>query len=117
MSEWALNVLDVDSFLLHHGHSRTASFLQNTRHLYIQAPIHLARFNRCAYYNIFRTAGLAQGPSTLGAADETRAHEQFLDDIANQLHVVLAQLKPDSLRTFQSVSSHAILLAVETDKR
>ncbi|KAJ5111890.1 hypothetical protein NUU61_001520 [Penicillium alfredii] len=100
-SEWALNVLDVDSFLLHHGHSGTTSFLQHTRHLYIQAPIHLARFNRCAYYNIFRTAGLAQGPSTLGAADETRAHEQFLNDTADQLHVVLAQLKPDSLRTFQ----------------
>ena len=89
-SEWALNGLNVDSFLLHHRHSQTASFLQNTRYLYIQALIHLARFNRCAYYNIFRMAGLAQGLSTLGAADETRAHEQFLDDIANQLHIVLA---------------------------
>ena len=77
----------------------------------------MARFNRCAYYNIFRATGLAQGTSTLGAADETRAHEQFLDDIADQLHVVLAQLKPDSLRTFQSVSSRVILIVIKTDNQ
>lgn len=108
-SEWALNILDVDSFLIRHGLSQAICYLQYTRHLRIQAPIHLVRFNRCAYYNIFRTAGLSQNPFTRGPSDEVTAHEHFLDDIVDQINLVLAQLRPDCLRTFQSVTSRALL--------
>ena len=102
-SEWALNVLDVDSFFLHLGHCRAADYLQHARHLQIRAPFHLVRFNRCAYYNIFRTAGLPESPTTLGASDEATAHEQFLDDVKDQLLLIFTHLKPNSLSTFESV--------------
>jgi hypothetical protein len=102
-SEWALNVLDVDSFFLHHGRPQAANHLQHIRHLHFYAPINLARFNRCAYYSIFRTAGLSPCSSTLGTSDNTVAHENFLDDITEQLRLVFSHLKPDSLRTFQCV--------------
>ncbi len=102
-SEWALNVLDIDSFFLHHGRPLAANYLQHTKHIHFYAPIHLARFNRCAYYSIFRTAGLSPFSTTLGTSDDTVAHEHFLDDIAGQLNMVLAHLKPNSLRTFQCV--------------
>ncbi|KXG45117.1 uncharacterized protein PGRI_096040 [Penicillium griseofulvum] len=82
-SEWALNVLDVDSFFLH------------------LAPFHLVRFNRCAYYNIFRAAGLTESPTTLGASDEATPHQQFLDDVKDQLQLVFTHLKPNSLSTFE----------------
>jgi hypothetical protein len=32
-----------------------------------------------------------------------------LDDIVDQINLVLAQLRPDCLRTFQSVTSRALL--------
>ena len=102
-SEWALNILDVDSFFLRHGRPRAANYLQHTKHLRFYAPINLARFNRCAYYSIFRTAGLSPCSSTLGTSDNTAAHEHFLDDITEQLRLVFAHLKPDSLCTFQYV--------------
>ncbi|KAJ5531428.1 hypothetical protein N7527_004821 [Penicillium freii] len=79
-SEWALNVLDVDSFFLHLGQSRS-----HVRNLQIQAPFYLVRFNRCAYYNIFRAAGLPESPTILGASDEATAYQQFLDDVKDQL--------------------------------
>ncbi|CAG8064698.1 unnamed protein product [Penicillium salamii] len=60
VSEWALNVLDIDSFFVRHGSSRASSHLRHTRNLHIEAPIHLARLNRCAYYSIFRSVGLSQ---------------------------------------------------------
>ncbi|KAI2736042.1 hypothetical protein DTO013E5_9197 [Penicillium roqueforti] len=100
-SEWALNVLDVGSFFLHLGHSRAADYLQHARHLQIQAPFHLVRFNRCAYYNIFRTVGLPASPNTLGASDEATAHEHFLDDVKVQLQLIFTHLKPNSLSTFE----------------
>ncbi|KAJ5366158.1 hypothetical protein N7541_000099 [Penicillium brevicompactum] len=100
-SEWALNVLDVGSFFLHLGHSRAADYLQHARHLQIQAPFHLVRFNRCAYYNIFRTAGLPVSPHTVGASDEATAHGQFLDDVEGQLQLIFTHLKPNSLSTFE----------------
>lgn len=102
-SEWALNVLDVDSFFHIHGHHRGAHFLRLTRHLQFWAPIYLARFNRCAYYNIFRASGCAESSSTLGTSDDAKAHAQFLGDVAEQLQLVLAHLKPQSLQSFQSV--------------
>ena len=102
-SEWALNVLDVDSFFLHHGHDRGSGYLRHTQHLHVWAPIHLARFNRCAYYSIFRAAAFPQCTSTLGISNDVKAHERFLDDITDQLRRVTVHLKPDSLRTFQSV--------------
>ncbi|CRL31280.1 Cyclin-like F-box [Penicillium camemberti] len=100
-SEWALNVLDVGSFFLHLGHSRAADYLQHARHLQIQAPFHLVRFNRCAYYNIFRTAGLPASPNTLGASDEVTAHARFLDDVQGQLQLIFTHLKPNSLSIFE----------------
>lgn len=102
-SEWALNVLDVGSFFLHLGHSRAADYLQHARHLQIQAPFHLVRFNRCAYYNIFRTAGLPASPNTLGASDEVTAHARFLDDVQGQLQLIFTHLKPNSLSIFEFV--------------
>ncbi|KAJ5642622.1 hypothetical protein N7490_006622 [Penicillium lividum] len=108
-SEWALNVLDIESFFLHHSHPPATSYLQHTQHLDIWAPIYLARFNRCAYYSIFRTAGLSGCSSTLGSTDDATAHAQFLEDIADQLQRVVAHLKPDSLRTFQSVLAYTLL--------
>ncbi|KAJ5500669.1 hypothetical protein N7453_009720 [Penicillium expansum] len=100
-SEWALNVLDVDSFFLHLGQSRSVGYLQHVRNLQIQAPFHLVRFNRCAYYNIFRAAGLPESPTTLGASDEATAHQQFLDDVKDQLQLIFTHLKPNSLSTFE----------------
>ncbi|KAJ5142495.1 uncharacterized protein N7515_001282, partial [Penicillium bovifimosum] len=102
-SEWALNVLDIDAFLLSQSHLQSISNLQHTRHLGIQAQIHIARFNRCAHYSIFRTSGLTQIPSTLGSSDEAKAHRQFLDDISDQMQMVFACLKENSLLSFQWV--------------
>ncbi|CAG8244243.1 unnamed protein product [Penicillium salamii] len=100
-SEWALNVLDVGSFFLHLGQPRAADYLQHARHLQIQAPFHLVRFNRCAYYNIFRTARLPVSPNALGASDEATAHGQFMDDVKDQLQLIFTHLKPNSLSTFE----------------
>jgi hypothetical protein len=102
-SEWALNVLDVGSFFLHLGQPRAADYLQHARHLQIQAPFHLVRFNRCACYNIFRTAELPVSPNALGASDEATAHARFLDDVKDQLQLVFTHLKPNSLSTFEYV--------------
>lgn len=98
-----MNILDIESFFLRHGSSRASSYLQYTKNLHIEAPIHLARFNRCAYYSIFRTAGLPQCSSKVGASDDATAHEHFLDDITDQLQLVFARLKPNSLRAFRYV--------------
>ncbi|KAJ5642576.1 hypothetical protein N7490_006576 [Penicillium lividum] len=46
--------------------------------------MNLARFNRCAYYSIFRAAGPGCS-STLGVTDDAMAHAQFLEDIMDQL--------------------------------
>ncbi|KAF4768016.1 hypothetical protein HAV15_002970 [Penicillium sp. str.  len=100
-SEWALNVLDVDPFFRHLGPSRAADYLQHTRHLQFRAPFHLVRFNRCAYYNIFRATGLSESPAPLGASDEATAHQQFLDDVKDQLQLIFTYLEPNRLRTFE----------------
>ncbi|OQD73136.1 hypothetical protein PENANT_c217G01220 [Penicillium antarcticum] len=100
-SEWALNVLDIDAFFSNQSHLQPFSYLQHTRHLSIQAQIHIARFNRCAHYSIFRTSGLTQNPSTLGTSDEAKAHRQFLGDISDQVQMVFACLKENSLLSFQ----------------
>ncbi|OQD77348.1 hypothetical protein PENANT_c113G11397 [Penicillium antarcticum] len=100
-SEWALNVLDIDAFFSNESHLQPFSYLQHTRHLSIQAQIHIARFNRCAHYSIFRTSELTQTPSTLGTSDEAKAHRQFLDDISDQMQMVFACLKENSLLSFQ----------------
>ncbi|KAJ5260657.1 hypothetical protein N7524_008681 [Penicillium chrysogenum] len=100
-SEWALNVLDVDPFFRHLGPSRAADYLQHTRHLQIRAPFHLVRFNRCAYYNIFRAAGLPESPAPLGASDDATAHQQFLDDVKDQLQLIFTHLEPNRLSTFE----------------
>lgn len=113
-SEWALNVLNIDDFFIQH--SPSGSHLLHTRHLKIDAPIHLTRFNRCAAFNIFRAVGLAADPfSTIGTPDDARAHEQFLEDIGDQLHLVFARLSPNHLRSFTCVACHPtswILIAV-----
>ncbi|CAG8320908.1 unnamed protein product [Penicillium salamii] len=101
VSEWALNVLDIDSFFLCHGSSRASSYLQHTKNLQIEAPIHLARFNRCAYYSIFRTVGLSQSLSTLGPSKTVTAHEQFLEDITDQLQLIFVHLKANKLVSFR----------------
>ncbi|KAJ5230957.1 hypothetical protein N7489_011665 [Penicillium chrysogenum] len=100
-SEWALNVLNVDPFFLRFGPSRAADYLQHVLQLQIKAPFHLVRFNRCAYYNIFRAAGLPESPATLGASDEATAHQQFLDDVKDQLQLIFTHLKPNRLSTFE----------------
>ncbi|KAJ5369964.1 uncharacterized protein N7496_006056 [Penicillium cataractarum] len=100
-SEWALNVLDVDSFFNLHQDLQECCHLLHTKNLSFVAPIHVARFNRCTYFNVFRTMGLRQSLSTLGTSNETKAHEQFLDDISRQIKVALAHLKPHNLRSFQ----------------
>ncbi|KAJ5753566.1 uncharacterized protein N7511_007719, partial [Penicillium nucicola] len=64
----------------------------------IKAPFHLVRFNRCAYYNIFRAAGLLNSPTTLGSSDEATAHRQFLNDVRDQLQLIFTHLKPNRLR-------------------
>ncbi|KAJ5146632.1 uncharacterized protein N7515_001196 [Penicillium bovifimosum] len=98
-SEWALNVLNVDDFFNHH--SKSASHLLHTRHLKFDAPIHLTRFNRCAAFNIFRAVGLAADPfSTIGTPDGAKAHQQFLEDIEDQLRLAFAHLSPGLLRSF-----------------
>jgi hypothetical protein len=73
--------------------------------LEINAPIHLVRFNRCASFNILRVVGLAADPfSRIGTPDHARAHQQFLEDIEDQLHLVFAHLHPGLLRSFTCVS-------------
>lgn len=103
-SEWALNVIDIDTFFRLHKVTRGPCYLQHTRELSISAPILLARFNRCAYFNVFRIAGQVGGVGTVGTSNEMKAHEQFLDDISRQLHFVQACLKPNHLRSLQYVS-------------
>ncbi|KAJ5454976.1 hypothetical protein N7530_012745 [Penicillium desertorum] len=112
-SEWALNVLDIDSFFWNHAHSQPLCYLHHTRHLNIQAPIYIARFNRCVHHSIFRTSGLREASSTLGTSDDAKAHRHFLDDISEQMHLIFACLKENSLRSFQWVYllGIAILLA------
>lgn len=106
-SEWALNVLNVDDFFIRH--SKSASHLLHTRHLKFDAPIHLTRFNRCAAFNIFRAVGLAADPfSTIGTPDGAKAHQQFLEDIGDQLRLAFAHLSPGLLRSFTCVSDHLI---------
>lgn len=100
VSEWALNVLDVDSFFLHHD-SLAADYLRYSRHLTIYAPIHLARFNRCAFYSIFRTTQGIDNFAVLGSSDEATAHKQFLGDISDQLDLVFACLKTGHLQSFK----------------
>lgn len=104
-SEWALNVLDVDSFFNLHQNLQEYCQLLHTKHLSFVAPIHVARFNRCTYYNVFRTSGLVESLGTLGTSNEAKAHEQFLDDISRQIKLVLAHLQPHNLHSFQSVLS------------
>ncbi|KAJ6093785.1 hypothetical protein N7499_003116 [Penicillium canescens] len=87
-SEWALNLLNVDPFFLHFDPSQPADCLQHARHLQIGAPSHLVRFNRCAYYNIFRAAGLPESPAPVGASEQATAHQQFLDDVKDQLQLI-----------------------------
>ncbi|KAJ5346162.1 hypothetical protein N7452_004166 [Penicillium brevicompactum] len=100
-SEWALNVLDIDSFFWNHTRLQGLSYLRHTRHLNVQAPICISRFSRCANYSIFRASGLTQASCTLGTCDEVKAHRHFLDDITEQMYSVFACLKENSLRSFQ----------------
>ncbi|KAJ5642317.1 hypothetical protein N7490_006317 [Penicillium lividum] len=100
-SEWALNILDVDTFFISHRQSGFGFNLQHTRNLSIFAPIQIARFNRCAYYNVFRASGLVRQSGVLGTSNEAKAHEQFLDDISRQLKLIFCHLKPDYLHSFE----------------
>lgn len=95
-SEWALNVLDVDSFF-YHDQARASEY---TRDLQIRAPTHLARLNRCAYYNIFRIASQPSS-SCLGTPHDALACRQLLDNIVDQLRQITVHTQPDSLQTFQ----------------
>ncbi|KAJ5318300.1 hypothetical protein N7476_004720, partial [Penicillium atrosanguineum] len=101
-SEFALNVIDIDTFFHLHQFSQDACYLQYVRELSIYAPIVLCRFNRCTYFNVFRSAADMRGISTLGTSNEAKAHEQFLDDMSRQLQLVQVRLKPHSLRSLQS---------------
>jgi hypothetical protein len=100
-SELALNVIDIDTFFHLHRFSQDACYLQYVRELSIYAPIVLSRFNRCAYFNVFRSTANMSGVSTLGTSNEAKAHEQFLDDISRQLQLVQVCLKPNHLRSLQ----------------
>ena len=100
-SEWTLNVLDVDSFFLHHGSDHASQYLAHVRKLKVESPINLARFNRCAYYSIFRITGLPSSSSRTGSPGDLLAHAQFLSDIADQLQRIMVYVPRDSLHTFQ----------------
>ncbi|CAG8221431.1 unnamed protein product [Penicillium salamii] len=101
ISEWTLNILDIDSFFLRHGSSRVSSYLQHTKNLHIETSIYLARFNRCAYYSIFCTVGLSQSLSILGASKNVTAHKQFLEDITVQLQLIFSCFKANKLVSFR----------------
>ncbi|OGE46739.1 hypothetical protein PENARI_c124G04245, partial [Penicillium arizonense] len=45
--------------------------------------------------------GLPESPATLGASDEATAHQQFLDDVKDQLQLIFTHLKPNRLSTFE----------------
>lgn len=98
-SEWALNVLDVDTFFLYHDYGRAQAYLRHTKHLCIQAPIQVVRFSRCAYYSIFRMTGM-NGCSP-DAMSEAVAHRHFLQDLELQVSRILSCLTPHSLRSFE----------------
>ncbi|KAJ5240332.1 uncharacterized protein N7469_001923 [Penicillium citrinum] len=100
-SEWALNIMDIDTFCQSHPTSRDRCYLQHTRHLCISAPIVFARFNRCAYFNIFRLSTNGPISSSLGTSNEAKAHAQFLDDLSRQLRMVQLQLKQYRLHSLQ----------------
>ncbi|KAJ5837640.1 uncharacterized protein N7525_002828 [Penicillium rubens] len=81
---------------------RTVSFYAASEWaLNIRALFHLVRFNRCAYYNIFRAAGLPESPAPLGASDDATAHQQFLDDVKDQLQLIFTHLEPNRLSIFE----------------
>ncbi|KAJ5640339.1 uncharacterized protein N7484_008201 [Penicillium longicatenatum] len=100
-SEWALNVLDIDTFFALHRQSGNRFNLEHARNLSISAPIQIARFHRCAYYNVFRDSGLARRSGSLGTSNEAKAHEQFLDDISRQLKLIFSHLQPSYLLSFE----------------
>ncbi|KAJ6081434.1 hypothetical protein N7499_006308 [Penicillium canescens] len=104
-SEWALNVINIGTFFRLHKVSQDSCYLQYTRELSISAPIVFARFNRCTYFNVFRVAGQLIGINTLGTSNESKAHEQFLDDISHQLQLVQSHLKSNHLRSLEYVAS------------
>jgi hypothetical protein len=102
-SEWALNMLNIDKFFI--LHSKSTSHLLHTRHLKIDAPIHLTRFNRYAVFNIFRAVRLAADPfSSIGTPDNAKAHQQFLGDIGDQVSLAFGRLGPGLLRSFTFAS-------------
>lgn len=86
--------LNVDTFFKYHSCPHT--HLQHVRDIWVEAAIAAARYNWCAYHFIFRTMGLSQqgGPSS---------HRDLLDDLSEQVHLVLSQLKlpPSHLSTCQ----------------
>ncbi|KAJ5291493.1 hypothetical protein N7478_000744 [Penicillium angulare] len=98
VNEWALNVLDVDDFFLHH--CANVDYLQSTRRVSIHAPVHIARFNRCVAFNLFRTSEPSKSCVSLGTTDEEKAHELFLKDIMSQMRRVFKGLRSNSLRSF-----------------
>lgn len=100
-SEWALNIMDIDSFFQTHPTSRDKCYLQYTRKISITAPIVIARFNRCAYFNVFRDPTTGGSLSSLGTSNEAKAHTQFLDDISRQLQTLQFHLEPDKLHSLQ----------------
>lgn len=100
-SEWALNVLDIEAFLQSHIESDVRWYIHQIRNLEFFAPIHIARFNRCAYYNAFRNCIDSKCRGILGTSNEAKAHEQFLDDISRQVQIILENLQNDQLRSFE----------------
>lgn len=99
-SEWALNVLDIETFLQSHLDTKAVWYIHQIRNLEFHAPIQIARFNRCAYYNAFRNCADSKCRGVLGTSNEAKAHEQFLDDISRQVQIILDSLQADQLQTF-----------------
>lgn len=100
-SEWALNVLNIDNFFHSHLEQKAIQYIRQIRRLGFIAPIKIARFNRCAYYNAFRTCAGSRCRGILGSSNDAKAHEQFLEDIYRQVRLILKLLQPDQLQSFK----------------
>ena len=103
-NEWALNVLNIETYFQHHQAAQPDHYLGHTRELCFSAPISIARFNRCACYNIFRVVEPLRSSVSLGASNDTTAHLQFSNDLSEQVDMCLRWLRPHYLRSFRYVS-------------
>ena len=97
-NEWTLNRLNTKSFFESRTAMRASSHLEHVRHLRLEAPIHFARFNRCAYRSIFL---FSYNSDNKREPNGSMPHEDSLCDLFCQLRPTFDRLIPNRLRSFR----------------